>query len=341
MIVDVREVTKSFGAKQVLRDITFCVPEGKWLSIVGSSGCGKSTLMQIIAGIADADRGRASVCGSANAEVRRASVGYLLQDFPLYPSLSVHENLRSATKRQYAENGAALDEVIGELQLEPILAQIPSTLSGGEQQRVALGRTLLLHRPVLLLDEPLSNIDVKMRRGVRRFLKQLCQRSGATSILVTHDQEDAISTSDLVGVLHEGQILQFGDPREVFDRPATTFVGDTFGDVQMNWCPPRYLIPNEYGSGADVEPGSEVLGVRESRFSISEQPREGYLKVRIIQREYLGSRTRLFLQHEDWEFSVVVDSRGSFDEAGSIWVRPDLASASRFRGGKRMDYGIS
>jgi ABC-type sugar transport system ATPase subunit len=338
--IEVADVSKAFGAKSVLKNITLDIAAGTWLSIVGSSGCGKSSLLNIVAGILDADGGVVKIGSAASAASRRACVAYLLQDFPLYPSLTVRDNLQFAGKHQAAPDGPSVEQVIQELQIANLMAQFPSTLSGGERQRVALGRTLLLHRPVLLLDEPLSNVDVLSRRSIRRYLKRTTKLWQTTTVLVTHDQEDAISTSDVVSVLHEGKLLQVDGPVSLFESAATRLVADTFGDVQMSWLPARIMCADQWQQG-DLDTDCAMVGIRETAFRTSLEPMPGYWQVRIVQSEFLGSRTRAFVQYQACEFTVMMNDHHSLGAGDVIWVNPDMRRAAIYRKGERVNGVVS
>jgi multiple sugar transport system ATP-binding protein len=327
-VIITTNVSKQYGRRTVLRSIEFQLPERHWCSIVGASGSGKSTLLRIISGLLDPDSGHISVCALSDPPKRREIIAYMMQDFPLYPSLSVAGNLHFAVSRQYSSDGPSLDQIIRQLRIEHVLEQLPAKLSGGERQRVALARTLLLHRPVLFLDEPLSNIDVVLRRLIRRYLKSLHKEWGYTTVLVTHDQEDAISTSDLVAVLSEGVLLQWGKPADVFAHPASDIVANAFGDVQMCWLP-LSMLPASLRANIIIPSGCSIVGVRETAFKWSTVPRPDFWESEVYEWEYLGSRVRLLARMNDYHVSVVL-SNGPTAMPQKLWIQPDLTSASYY-----------
>lgn len=319
---------KQYGRRSALRAIQFELPGAHWCSIVGASGSGKSTLLKIICGLLDPDSGEVSVRSFADPQGRRGITSYMMQDFPLYPSLTVGDNLRFAVSRQYSSDGPSLDEIIVHLRLEGLLGQVPAKLSGGERQRTALARTLLLHRPVLLLDEPLSNVDVVLRRSIRRYVKLLHREWNYTTILVTHDQEDAISTSDLVGVLDEGALLQWGRPNEIFIRPVSDIVANAFGDVQMCWLPSS-LLQSSPVTNIIIPANCSIVGLRETAFEWSNSPRPDFWEVEVYNHEYLGSRVRLLTQFQNYHFSIIIDDCPTAVPR-KVWVRPNLTSAGYY-----------
>lgn len=321
-------LSKRYDNRSVLCSIQFQLPEHDWCSIVGASGSGKSTLLKIICGLLDPDSGTISVRSFSDPQRRRQLIAYMMQDFPLYPSLTATDNLRFAMSRQYSADGPTLDEIIQELRIEHVLEQLPSKLSGGERQRAALARTLLLHRPILFLDEPLSNVDVVLRRSIRRYLKSLHREWGYTTILVTHDQEDAISTSDLVAVLSHGFLVQWGRPAEVFAHPASDTVANAFGDVQMCWFP-LSLLPASLKANIIIPSGCSIIGVRETAFNWSTVPQPDFWESEIYDREYLGSRVRLLTRTQHYHLSLVIIN-GLTAIPEKLWIQPDLTSASYY-----------
>jgi len=307
-------LTKQLGKRRVLRGVDLLVPAAAWMSVVGISGAGKTTLLNIIAAVLEPDEGAVIIDGSPSGTGRH-TIAYLLQDFPLYPSLIVRANLRLAVDRQFSSRGPTTEELVELLELGPLLTRLPTELSGGERQRVALARTLLLHRPIVLLDEPFSNLDAALRRKIRRRLRETQRAAKNITILVTHDQEDAISTSDLVAFLDDGVLVQHDSPERVFRRPRTDRVAGNFGDVEMVMLAPAL-------SGAFCLEGSSRNGtpaLRESDFTVSLKEEEGHIVVQVIAAEFLGSRRRVFVEFESERFSVVIDSYEQIPK--QLWVK--------------------
>ncbi|MDO9526206.1 MAG: ABC transporter ATP-binding protein [Gemmobacter sp.] len=244
-------VTKRFGSVVALKPLTLDIAPGTLVTLLGPSGCGKTTTLRLIAGLETASEGRILIGGQdvthQSATYRRVSM--VFQSYALFPHMSVAENvgyglsvkrLPKAQVRERAEEGLALVGLAG------FGKRLPSELSGGQQQRVAVARAIVLEPEVLLLDEPLSNLDAKLRRHVREEIRQIQQRLGLTAVYVTHDQEEAMAVSDRIIVMKNAEIAQEGSPHDLYDRPASAFIADFIGDAN--------LIDVEVSqSGADTE----------------------------------------------------------------------------------------
>ncbi|MEM1353119.1 MAG: ABC transporter ATP-binding protein [Pseudomonadota bacterium] len=233
-VLRIGAVSKRFGDTTVLRDCDLDIAEGEIVTLLGASGCGKTTLLRCIAGFLDPDSGAIDIDGRemGDVAVNRRPVGVVFQSYALFPHLTVARNvgyglrMRGMPKAEIAKRVArALDTV----SLGDFSDRYPAQLSGGQQQRVAVARVLVLEPRVLLLDEPFSALDAKLRAGMQVELRQLIKRLGLTAIFVTHDQEEALTMSDRIAVMRDGRIEQVGPPDTVFDRPATAYVADFIG----------------------------------------------------------------------------------------------------------------
>ena len=238
-MIDLRNISKSFGADAVaLCDVSFKVNENEFFTLLGPSGCGKTTLLRIIAGFEFADRGAVLLDDadiSALAPEKRP-VNTVFQNYALFPHMTVLQNVAfgmemRGIKRADAESQA--HEMLQSVMLDEFAARHPSQLSGGQQQRVALARALANKPRVLLLDEPLSALDFKLRKTMRLELKKLQRDTGITFIFVTHDQEEALAMSDRVAVMHAGSMCQIGAPSEIYEFPANRFVADFIGETNF------------------------------------------------------------------------------------------------------------
>ena len=236
--VEFQNVALAFGKTQVLRDIDLVIEPGEFFALLGPSGSGKSTLLRVLAGFARPQAGRVLVDGADIREVPpwQRDIGMVFQNYALWPHMSVHDNVafgleeRRLPKTVIAQKVAAVLELVG---LAELGARRPSQLSGGQQQRVALARTIAIEPKVLLLDEPLSNLDAKLRVHMRMELLALQRKLGVTTIFVTHDQEEALSISDHVAVLEAGVIQQVGTPVELFDHPLNRFIANFVGTANI------------------------------------------------------------------------------------------------------------
>jgi iron(III) transport system ATP-binding protein len=232
------DVTKTFGAVVALKPLNLEIAPGSLVTLLGPSGCGKTTTLRLIAGLESASSGRILIGGQdvthLSATYRKVSM--VFQSYALFPHMTVLENVayglsvqRIAKPEAVARAEAAL-ETVG---LKGFGARLPSELSGGQQQRVAVARAIVLEPEVLLLDEPLSNLDAKLRRHVREEIRQIQQRLGLTAVYVTHDQEEAMAVSDRIIVMKNAEIAQEGSPQDLYDRPVSAFIADFIGDANL------------------------------------------------------------------------------------------------------------
>ena len=242
MSIEIRNVGKQFGDFQALRDVSLDIKSGELIALLGPSGCGKTTLLRIIAGLETPDVGSIHFSGedTTDVHVRERNVGFVFQHYALFRHMTVFENvafgLRVKPRKERPSEAAIREKVMSLLklvQLDWIADRYPSQLSGGQRQRIALARALAVEPKVLLLDEPFGALDAKVRKELRRWLRQLHDELHVTSIFVTHDQEEALEVADRVVVINKGRIEQEGTPQQVWDNPATPFVYGFLGDVNL------------------------------------------------------------------------------------------------------------
>jgi multiple sugar transport system ATP-binding protein len=242
----IHNIRKTYGAKakavEVLKGINLDIADGEFLILVGGSGCGKSTLLNMIAGLETVTEGEITINGKRVNELppKDRDIAMVFQSYALYPSMSVRENiafglsLRNVPK---AEQDATISRVAKLLQIEALLDRKPAQLSGGQRQRVAMGRALAREPQIFLFDEPLSNLDAKLRVEMRSEIKLLHKRLGITTVYVTHDQIEAMTLGDKIAVMKDGVVQQFGTPNEIYNRPVNTFVAGFMGSPPMNLIP--------------------------------------------------------------------------------------------------------
>ncbi|MCL5776842.1 sn-glycerol-3-phosphate ABC transporter ATP-binding protein UgpC [Limibaculum sp. FT325] len=236
------QVRKSFGATEVIHGVDIDVAEGEFIVIVGPSGCGKSTLLRMVAGLETVTAGEIAINGQRvnEREPMDRNIAMVFQNYALYPHMSVFDNMAYGLKiarMPKPEIAARVAEAARLLQLEPYLARRPRELSGGQRQRVAMGRAIVRQPAVFLFDEPLSNLDAKLRVQMRLEIKALQRKLGITSLYVTHDQVEAMTLADRMIVMNEGNAEQIGAPLEVYERPATLFAAQFIGSPSMNVLP--------------------------------------------------------------------------------------------------------
>jgi multiple sugar transport system ATP-binding protein len=242
----IHNIRKTYGDKakgvEVLKGINLDIADGEFLILVGGSGCGKSTLLNMIAGLETVTEGEITINGKRVNELppKDRDIAMVFQSYALYPSMSVRENIAfglSLRKVPKAEQDATISRVAKLLQIEALLDRKPAQLSGGQRQRVAMGRALAREPQIFLFDEPLSNLDAKLRVEMRSEIKLLHKRLGITTVYVTHDQIEAMTLGDKIAVMKDGVVQQFGTPNEIYNRPVNTFVAGFMGSPPMNLIP--------------------------------------------------------------------------------------------------------
>ena len=296
--LEIDHLYKDYGSVEVLKDIDLSIEQGGFLVLVGPSGCGKSTLLYTIAGLEAITRGEIRIDGRTVNDLppSKRDIAMVFQSYALYPSMSVAENIGFGMEMRgvpKAERHRAIAEVAKTLQIEHLLARRPAQLSGGQRQRVAMGRALVRDPRLFLFDEPLSNLDAKLRIEMRTEIKRLHQSLGTTIVYVTHDQIEAMTLATRIAVLKDGVLQQFGTPGEIYNDPANLFVADFMGSPPMNLIPVTIetggaeaslrieraggvpaTLPAGGVDGLDGHAGGDaILGIRPE--AITEVPAEG------------------------------------------------------------------
>ncbi len=237
--VSFKNVEKAYGATKVIHGISFDIADGEFTVLVGPSGCGKSTLLRMLAGLEEISGGTIAIDGKVvnDVESKDRDIAMVFQSYALYPHMTVAENMAFSLKLRKAET-AIIEQRVAQaariLNLDPYLKRYPRELSGGQRQRVAMGRAIVRDPKVFLFDEPLSNLDAKLRVAMRAEIKALHQRLKTTTVYVTHDQVEAMTMADRIVVMHDGVVEQIGTPLELYDRPGNLFVAQFIGSPAMN-----------------------------------------------------------------------------------------------------------
>lgn len=338
--VTIRDLRKAYGGVQVIHGLNLDINDGEFVVLVGPSGCGKSTLLRMLAGLEEISAGDISI-GTArvnNLPPSERDIAMVFQNYALYPHKTVAANMGFALKMRGMEASAirAKVERAGEiLGLTPYLDRFPRALSGGQRQRVAMGRAIVRDPKVFLFDEPLSNLDAKLRVQMRTEIKELHQRLKTTTVYVTHDQIEAMTMADKIVVMQGGRIEQVGAPLELYDRPANIFVASFIGSPSMN------LIDGVVKDGmVDVDgarlalpPGSTategqkvVYGVRPETFTAGSAGLAGTIAV----VEPTGSETHVVVRIAGREVTAVFRERVSFRPGESITLAPDASQSHIF-----------
>ena len=247
--LDIRNVTKSYGAVKVLHNVDIEVQQGEFLVLVGPSGCGKSTLLNMIAGLESITTGDIAIKGRVMNSVHpsKRNIAMVFQSYALYPNMTVGQNMTFGLEMHgvpKAERDVALKDVAKLLQIENLLDRKPGQLSGGQRQRVAMGRALVRNPDVFLFDEPLSNLDAKLRVDMRTEIKKLHENLKTTIVYVTHDQIEAMTLSTRIAVMYQGYVQQLGTPAEIYNTPANVYVATFMGSPAMNVVKARVVMQN-------------------------------------------------------------------------------------------------
>ena len=311
VLVEFSGIGKRWNGELGVEDITLSINQGEFVALLGPSGCGKSTSLRLLAGLELPDEGTISIDGrdvtSSAASDRNLSM--VFQSYALFPHLSVAENVvfglkvRRVARAERNEKMAKALKITG---LEGLESRKPGELSGGQRQRVALARAIVAGQPLCLMDEPLSNLDAKLRNSVRKDIKKLQRDLGITVVYVTHDQTEAMSMADKIVLMRDGRIQQIGTPNELYSMPVNTFVAGFVG------APPMALIQSDILDGFD---DGQTLGVRAEHVSIVPDG-TGRLSCRVTESEFLGAETLVGLEHDGTSGLSVLQPGLSLKPAG-------------------------
>lgn len=336
--VSLKGIVKSYGAVRVVHGVDLEVQEKEFVVLVGPSGCGKSTTLRMIAGLEEISEGDLMIDGRRVNRVapKDRDVAMVFQNYALYPHLNVAENIAFGLrirKESKAHIAASVEEVAGILGLTDYLERRPADLSGGQRQRVAMGRAIVRRPKVFLFDEPLSNLDAKLRTQMRAEIKRLHKRLGVTSIYVTHDQVEAMTLADRIVVMHDGRIEQIGTPMDLFLNPANTFVAGFLGSPPMNMVKARVIAGDtgpkaEFGSNqVQLAPlaalqnavGTEIiLGIRPEFVKVAEATTPNRVSVDVDLIETLGSEALIHATLEGQPFVIRSETVGRMNVLNGI-----------------------
>ena len=344
--VTITAVKKRFGSTEVIRGVDIGIADGEFCVLVGPSGCGKSTLLRMIAGLEEISEGEIAIGGKVvnRVQPKERDIAMVFQNYALYPHMTVRDNMSFALKLakrsadDIRQRVARAAEILG---LAPYLDRYPRQLSGGQRQRVAMGRAIVRDPQVFLFDEPLSNLDAKLRVQMRTEIKELHQRLKTTSIYVTHDQIEAMTMADRIVVMRDGIVEQIGDPLQLYDTPVNTFVAAFIGSPAMNLVPGTARM-NGTSSAVEFEGGvrlplpaharatdgqSVLYGMRPEHCAVSAS---AGLPAEVVVVEPTGADTQLFCRFNGQELTSLVRDRVDCRAGDKVGLMPDLARAHLF-----------
>ncbi len=330
MAIHIDTVTKQFGNLKVVNGVSVDIKDGEFFVMLGPSGCGKTTTLRMVAGLELPTSGRISINGAdmTYAEPRHRDIAMAFQDYGLYPNMTVFKNIEfplKIRKLDPASRARKVEETAEKLGLHDFLQRKPSQLSGGQRQRVSLARALVRNPKVFLMDEPLSNLDAKLRAVMRTEIKKLVTNLGITTIYVTHDQIEAMAMADRVAVMSKGNMVQVASPLDVYDRPKTRFVAEFIGSPPMNLFPAQLkpgsvvtcVVPGFAHSLTDEErnaaktladaKGGLLLGIRPEHLVVTTPGAAGATEAIVELVEPLGQTTNIYVSVGDLRFVIVTD----------------------------------
>ncbi|UDL91140.1 sn-glycerol-3-phosphate ABC transporter ATP-binding protein UgpC [Mesorhizobium sp. PAMC28654] len=341
--VAIRNAAKAFGNVKVLHDVSVDIADGQFVVLVGPSGCGKSTLLRMVAGLETVSAGTISIGDRVvnHLPPAKRDIAMVFQNYALYPHKTVEQNMAFALKLRNTDPAVVTERVNRAaeiLDLAPYLKRYPRQLSGGQRQRVAMGRAIVRNPQVFLFDEPLSNLDAKLRVQMRTEIKELHQRLKTTTIYVTHDQIEAMTMADKIVVMRDGRIEQVGAPLELFDRPANLFVAGFIGSPSMNLLKGVMRKGDKAGveiagtlfpitaNNAAQDGQAVVYGVRPEHLEI--HPDGVPAKISVV--EPTGSETLVFLRFGDGEMVALFRERHDFKPGDTLHLKPRLDQVHLF-----------
>jgi multiple sugar transport system ATP-binding protein len=331
--VTLRDVRKSFGSTEVVHGVDITIADGEFCVLVGPSGCGKSTLLRMVAGLEEISGGEVRIGERLVNRVppKERDIAMVFQNYALYPHMTVYDNMAFSLKlagRPDAEVRSRVAEATQILGLDEYLKRYPRQLSGGQRQRVAMGRAIVRKPQVFLFDEPLSNLDAKLRVSMRTEIKALHQRLKTTSVYVTHDQIEAMTMADRIVVMNGGRVEQIGTPLELYDDPANLFVAGFIGSPAMNILPGRMNGGTvSLAQGIDIPVGKPLaagrdvlVGIRPEHFAVAADG----LPAQVVLVEPTGADTQIFCKLAGRDVTAMVRERHVFHPGEAIRLRPGL-----------------
>lgn len=349
MNVTLQNVTKRFGSSVVVDDLTLSTEDGEFVVLLGPSGCGKTTTLRMLAGLEDATSGDIFIGTERVNDVptQQRDIAMVFQSYALYPHMTISDNIAyplRVRKTALGEIALRVESVATMLEIGGLLSRRPKDLSGGERQRVALARAIVREPRVYLMDEPLSNLDAKLRVQMRGELKRLQHDLGTTTVYVTHDQSEAMTLAHRVAVMRGGRLQQFDTPMEIYNRPANRFVAEFVGSPSMNFIEGRTDLGARLVTSSEIvirlsdsqldrlrEHERVAIGIRPEHVHVSTDAREGWTPATVYVTELMGNETFVFLQLAGGEKIIAraaADFRADFESP--VWISFETEKAVFF-----------
>jgi len=347
-MLELKNISKSYKTNQILKGVNLTVNDGEMVALLGPSGSGKSTILRLIAGFLDCNEGEILLDGANinTIPAHQRNIGVVFQDYALFPHMTVEQNVEFGLKMHKVfpeERKTRVHDALASVGMEEYGSRYPKQLSGGQQQRVAIARVVAIRAKVMLLDEPLSNLDAKLRRQVRVELKNLQRKLNITTVIVTHDQEEAMTMGDRIAILGDGLIQQVGNPMDLYMHPANRFVAGFLGTPSINLLDMECSENAVLVQGAPVQntsvlpklhTGKYQIGVRPEDLSLLSQPdNEFCLPTEIIMVEHLGAESLVYFNSNGKSFCCRTGLDISIERGQKTWFHLDYSKISIFNEG--------
>ena len=347
MSISLSNLCKSFGDSIVVDNLSLDIYDGEFVVLLGPSGCGKTTTLRMIAGLDQPSSGEILIDSQRVNDLppQKRDIAMVFQSYALYPHMTVAENIAyplRVRKLAPAEIQTQVDQTAAMLEIESLLKRRPRELSGGERQRVALARAIVRHPKAFLMDEPLSNLDAKLRLQMRAELKRLQQQLGTTTVYVTHDQAEAMTLGHRVAVMNKGKLQQFAAPLEIYHQPANRFVAEFVGSPAMNFIDGRIdtatlcftanglRLPLDTDTSGIAAAQGITLGLRPENIAVSNAQQTGFIPATVYVTELMGSETFVICELSNQR--IIARAPGDFrsESGSSVWTKFDMTKAHFF-----------
>ncbi len=342
--IKLSNIFKSYSGIPAVRSLSLEVKDGEFLTLLGPSGCGKTTTLRMIAGLEDADKGEIVVGNTVfysslkgvYIPPEKRKLGFIFQSYALWPHMTVRKNIALGLEQQglgREDIEKRIEEVLVKVQLEGLGERYPSELSGGQQQRVAVARMVAMEPEIFLMDEPLSNLDAMLRIDMRTELKRLHHELKATTVYVTHDQNEALTLSDRIAVMNKGEIKQIGSPEEIYTKPDDLFVARFVGSPRINILQGTIekgtvrVLKGRFNTNTQIKYKNDSVfaTIRPEDVRINQRKTEGWLEAKVYSVLPAGSETLVYLKYNDSSITVKMNGFSSLKEDDLVWFYPDPA----------------